>query len=109
MKLPSLAMLAEVWVSMLYMGMIGAKLSHSDVSLTGDGSARVCSGHGTPLQVQAHSAAGGRVPGQGSGFANLEGIAAGRDVEWIGLVVSRGKDGHRGDSESGEETHYDDI
>lgn len=84
-------------------------MSHSDVSLTGNDSAGVTGHHGSPLQDQADSAAGGRLPCQGGRFADLEGVTFSGDAEGVGHVVRRGDGGHGRDSEGHKEAHYDCI
>lgn len=71
----------------------------------GNGSARGGSGHGTPLEAQSDSAAGGGLPGEGGGLAHLEGVAISGDVERVGLAVGSSDSSQSGDSERSEETH----
>lgn len=75
------------------------------LSLTGNGSARGCGGHGTPLQAQGDSSAGSRVPGEGSRLSHLEGVAIGGDIERISLAVGSGNGSQSSDGERGKETH----
>lgn len=84
----------------------GGILSHSDVSLTGNDSAGVTGEYGSPLQDQANSAGGGRLPFQGSRLASGEGVAISGNAKGVSLAVRRDDGGHGGDSEGGKEAHY---
>lgn len=77
----------------------------STLSLTGNGSARGCGGHGTPLQAQGDSSASGRLPGEGSRLSHLEGVALSGDIERISLAVGSSNGSQSSDGKGGKETH----
>lgn len=81
-------------------------MSHLGVRLTGNDSAAVTVEHGSPLQDQANSAGGGRLPFQGSSLASREGVTIGGNAKGVSLAVRRDDGGHGGDSEGGKEAHY---
>lgn len=62
-------------------------MSHWDVLLTGNDSAGVTVEYGSPLQDQANSARGGRLPFQGGRLASREGVAIGGNAEGVSLAV----------------------
>lgn len=62
-------------------------MSQSDISLTGNGSARGTAEDGSPLQDQANSAGGGRLPFQSSRLASGESVAFGGNAEGVSLAV----------------------
>jgi hypothetical protein len=79
----------------------------SDQILTGNGSAVGGSGHLTVLQAQRDGTASGRIPGQGGGLANREGVSTRGDVEGVGIATGGSNSRECGDSQAGESAHRD--
>lgn len=59
------------------------------------------------LQAQGDGAASGRLPGQGGGLADSEGVATGGDVEGVGIATGGSDSRKCGDSKADESAHRD--